>query len=111
MSYWAPFHPDAEGYDAHARFVRRAASAFLGTLAVEAAIHHLDLAAGDPTLAGPSRPGLAVTRQTLNGVLGQSVPTGWDDMSYALKATGRAQLTADDRTRLGALADRFPLLG
>jgi hypothetical protein len=26
-------------------------------------------------------------------------------------ATGRAQLTAEDRARLGALADRFPLLG
>jgi uncharacterized protein (TIGR03083 family) len=153
VSYWAPFQPDAQGYDAHARFVRRAASAyrselaivaqwretaaaaahaatalpadaklatqghvlsagdFLGTLAVEATIHHLDLVAGDPTLAGPSGPGLAVTRDTLNGVLGQTVPTGWDDASYALKATGRAQLTPDDRTRLGALADQFPLLG
>jgi hypothetical protein len=33
------------------------------------------------------------------------------EVGYALKATGRAQLTADDRARLGALADRFPLLG
>ncbi|MGD0701743.1 MAG: maleylpyruvate isomerase N-terminal domain-containing protein [Trebonia sp.] len=153
VSYWAPFRPDAEGYDAHAGFVRRAASAyrselvivaqwretgaaaayaatalpadakvatqghvlaagdFLGTLAVEATIHHLDLVAGDPALAGPSGLGLNVTRETLDGVLGQPVPTSWDDVSYALKATGRAQLTADDRTRLGTLADRFPLLG
>jgi hypothetical protein len=153
VSYWAPFHPGADGYDVHARFVRRAASAyrsdlaivaqwsetaaaaayaattlpadakvatrghvlaagdFLATLTVEATIHHLDLVAGDQAHAGPSGPGLAVTRETLDGVLGQPVPAGWDDVGYALKATGRARLTADDRTRLGALADRFPLLG
>lgn len=28
VSYWAPFRPGAEGYGAHARFVRRAASAY-----------------------------------------------------------------------------------
>jgi hypothetical protein len=88
-----------------------AAGDFLATLAVEATIHHLDLVAGDRALAGPSGPGLAVTRETLDGVLGQPVPADWDDVGYALKATGRAPLTADDRTRLGALADRFPLLG
>jgi uncharacterized protein (TIGR03083 family) len=153
VSYWAPFRPGAEGYDAHARFVRRASSAyrsdlvivaqwsetaaaaayaakalpadakvatqghvlaagdFLATLAVEATIHHLDLVAGDQILAGPSGAGLAIVRATLDGILGQPVPAGWDDVGYALKATGRAQLTAEDRTRLGALADRFPLLG
>lgn len=84
---------------------------FLATLVLEASVHHLDLVAGDQALAGPSGPGLAVTRETLDGVLGQPVPAGWDDVEYALKATGRAQLTADDRARLGPLADRFPLLG
>jgi hypothetical protein len=47
----------------------------------------------------------------IDGLLGQPVPTGWDDVGYALKAAGRAQLTAEDRARLGALADRFPLFG
>jgi hypothetical protein len=32
-------------------------------------------------------------------------------VSYVLKATGRAELTDDDRASLGALATRFPLLG
>jgi hypothetical protein len=45
------------------------------------------------------------------GLGGQPVPPGWDDAEYLLKATGRTPLTGDDRTRLGALADRFPLLG
>jgi uncharacterized protein (TIGR03083 family) len=153
VSYWAPFRPGAEGYDEHARLVRRMASSyrsdlvivalwtetaaaaaraaaalpagaklatqghvlsaadFLATLAVEATIHHLDLAAGDGNLAGPSGPGLAVTRETLDGALGQQVPAGWDDVTFVLKATGRAELTDGDRARLGALADRFPLLG
>jgi uncharacterized protein (TIGR03083 family) len=153
VSYWAPFRPGSEGYDAHARFVRRVASSyrsdlviagqwaetaaaaaragaalpadvnvatqghvlvagdFLATLAVEATIHHLDLTAGDESLAGPSGPGLAVVRETLDGALGQPVPVGWDDVDYVLKATGRAELTVSDRAGLGALAARFPLLG
>src|SRR5690349_19874502 len=88
-----------------------AAADFLATLAVEATIHHLDLTAGETSLAGPSGPGLAVTRETLDGVLGQPVPAGWDDATYALKATGRAELTDGDRASLGGLADRLPLLG
>lgn len=153
VSYWAPFRPGADGYDEHARLVRRIASSyrsdlviaglwaetaaaavrvaatlpddlvvatqghalragdFLATLAVEATIHHLDLAAGAEDLAGPCGPGLAVVRDTLDGVLGEPVPAGWDDAGYALKATGRTGLTAGDRAGLGALAARFPLLG
>lgn len=88
-----------------------AAGDFLATLAVEATIHHLDLVAGDQALAGPSGPGLAITRATLDGLLGQPVPAGWDDAEYVLKATGRMPLTGNDRAPLGALADRFPLLG
>ena len=88
-----------------------AAADFLATLAVEATIHHLDLTDGETSLAGPSGPGLAVTRETLDGVLGQPVPVGWDDVTYPLKATGRAELTDGDRASLGELADRLPLLG
>src|SRR5215469_951377 len=36
VSYWAPFRPGAEGYDAHARFVRRAASAYRSDLVIVA---------------------------------------------------------------------------
>lgn len=88
-----------------------AAGDFLATLTVEATIHDLDLIAGDRDLAGPSGQGLAVARETFDGILGQPVPVGWDDVDYALKASNRMPLSADDRARLGALADRFPLLG
>jgi hypothetical protein len=84
---------------------------FLATLAVEATIHHLDLVAGDRRLAGPSDPGLAMTRQTLDGILGQPLPAAWDDLACALGATGRTELTIADRDLLGPLTPRFPLLG
>jgi hypothetical protein len=83
---------------------------FLATLAVEATIHHLDLIAADDG-PGHSSEGLAAVRMTLDGILGGPVPADWDDVTYALKGTGRAGLTADDRARLDALAARFPLLG
>jgi uncharacterized protein (TIGR03083 family) len=88
-----------------------AAGDFLATLTVEATIHHLDLVAGGRDLAGPPGLGLAVARETFDGILGQPVPAGWDDVDYALKASGRMPLAAGDRARLGALADRFPLVG
>ena len=78
---------------------------------MEATVHHLDLVAGDERLSGPSGPGLAVARGTLDGALGEPVPAGWDDVDYVLKATGRAKLTVGDRASLGVLAARFPLLG
>jgi uncharacterized protein (TIGR03083 family) len=79
---------------------------FLATLTVEATIHHLDLLSSDPAAEG-----LAVVRQTLDGILGQPVPAPWDDIAYALKATGRLMFTPDDHELVGQLAQRFPLLG
>ena len=84
------------------------------TLAVEATIHHLDLATAlctGPDAAGlmPAPSGLAEVRRTLDGLLGQPVPIDWDDATYARKATGRVPLTAVELQRLGALAARFPL--
>lgn len=35
-------------------------------------------------------------------------PAGWDDTAYALKGTGRKELTSQNRT---VLADPFPLFG
>ncbi|HWG12050.1 MAG TPA: hypothetical protein VG268_02125 [Streptosporangiaceae bacterium] len=59
----------------------------------------------------PTCPGLTVTRETLDGLLGGPVPAAWDDVGYVLKATGRAPLTPDDQVCLGSLAGRFPRLG
>lgn len=83
----------------------------LHTLAVEATVHHLDLITELPAAAGPSEPGLIAVRATLDGLLGYAVPLDWSDRHYALAGTGRAELTPDERTRLGTDADRFPLFG
>jgi hypothetical protein len=84
---------------------------FLGTLAVEATIHHLDMIVEFPAAPLPSSRCLALVRRTLDGLLGTPVTIAWDDTTYALKGTGRSPLTDTDRTHLARLANRFPLLG
>jgi hypothetical protein len=82
----------------------------LATLAVEAAVHHLDLVAfcDGP---GPGARSLAPVRTALDGLLGHPAPPDWDDARYALIGTGRASLTDAERAALGADAARLPLFG
>lgn len=82
---------------------------FLVTLAVEATVHHLDLIVDLPEAAPPGAEALAVTRLTLDGLLGASPPADWNDVEYALKGTGRLELSEADRSVLGARAEQCPL--
>ncbi|HEV7206435.1 MAG TPA: maleylpyruvate isomerase N-terminal domain-containing protein [Jatrophihabitans sp.] len=83
--------------------------ALLRTLAVEAAIHHLDL---EPALPEPPAPAvLDEVRRTLDALLGEPAPAHWDAVRYARVGTGRAALTDDERAAVGSRADRFPLFG
>lgn len=84
---------------------------FVATLAVESAVHYLDLVVGlaDPPPSDPIP--LRLVRRVLDGRLGQPLPLGWDDETYALKGTGRLGLTEAERASLGPAADRFPLFG
>ena len=82
----------------------------LSTLTVEAAVHHLDLVA-HLDRPGPAGEPLAEVRRVLEGLLGQLLPSGWDDVTAARRGTGREALTAADRTGLGAAAESFPLFG
>jgi uncharacterized protein (TIGR03083 family) len=84
---------------------------FLATWVVEAAVHHLDLTVELPDAPPPAPPSLAVTRDTLDALLGRQVPAAWDDATYAMKGTGRLPLTGGERQALGPLSDRFPLFG
>jgi uncharacterized protein (TIGR03083 family) len=84
---------------------------FTATLAVEAAVHYLDLTVGLPAAPPPDLAGMALVRRVLDGLLGTPLPGDWDDRTYALKGTGREEVTADDRAALGVLADRLPLFG
>ncbi len=84
---------------------------FVATLAVEAAVHLLDIAGGLPDAPPPDPASLALVRRVLDGLLGARPPVDWDDRTYALKGTGRLALTDVERTALGSLASRFPLFG
>jgi uncharacterized protein (TIGR03083 family) len=93
--------------------VLRAAD-FMATLAVEAAVHYLDMTAALPA-AGPCDPVcLGLVTRVLDGLLGGPPRTSalsWDDQTYALKGTGRLALTESERAQLGPAAGRFPLFG
>jgi hypothetical protein len=90
--------------------VLRAAD-FMATLAVEAAVHYLDMTVRLPE-ASPCDPvSLDLVKRVLDGLLGDAPAVNWDDQTYVLKGTGRLALTEAERTRLGPAADRFPLFG
>ncbi len=82
---------------------------FAATLAVEAAVHYLDLTVALPGAPAPEPASLALVRRVLDGLLGAPLPVSWDDVTAALKGTGREPLTEADRHSLGPAAARFPL--
>jgi len=82
---------------------------FTATLAVEAAVHYLDLTVALPAAPPPPPAALALVRRVLDGLAGRPLPAFWDDVTAALKGTGRVPLDGADRAGLGALADRLPL--
>jgi hypothetical protein len=82
---------------------------FTATLAVETAVHYLDLTVSLPSAPPPGAASLVLVRRVLEGLLGSPLPASWDDVSAAVKGTGRAALTDEDRALLGPLAERVPL--
>ncbi len=84
---------------------------FISTLIVEAVIHFLDLSVALPGVPAADPAGLATVRHVLEGLAGVPLPDSWDDTTCALKGTGRVEVTAGDRSDLGPLAAKLPLLG
>ncbi|MET8338660.1 maleylpyruvate isomerase N-terminal domain-containing protein [Streptosporangium canum] len=84
---------------------------FLAQWAVEAAIHHLDITVDLGDVVAPAASALAVVQRTFDGLAGSAVDLGWDDVTYALKGSGRLPLAESERKELGPLANRFPLIG
>ena len=79
------------------------------TLAVEATVHHLDLARHLPGAPSPAATGLTEVRRVLDGLLGRAVADGWTDERYALVATGRAEPTELEARDLGDVRGRLPV--
>ena len=86
---------------------------FLRTRVLEITVHGADLADALGRDPWPTRDGMAITTEILAGILGDALPEGlgWDDLTFVEKGTGRAAVMEADREALGALADRFPLMG
>jgi hypothetical protein len=85
---------------------------FLGTLAVEATVHHIDMLVELPGKPDPRPGALDLTVRVLDQLLGDTVQRpAWDDPTWVLKGTGRAPLTTTERRAVGATATRFPLVG
>ena len=82
---------------------------FAATLAVEAAVHYMDLTVALPDAPAPEPASLALVRRVLAGLLGAPLPASWDDVTAALKGTGRDPLAEADRQALGPSASKFPL--
>ncbi len=88
------------------------ATDLLGTLAVEATIHHLDLLRELPGKPEPRPGAVQLSVDVLDALLGESVERpAWDDLTWLLKGSGRIPLTPTERKALGPTSARFPLLG
>jgi uncharacterized protein (TIGR03083 family) len=85
---------------------------FVASRSLEFGVHTMDIAhaLGRPERVQPAAE--AIVTGILDELLQEPVPDslGWDPTTYILAATGRRQLEADERSQLGALALRFPLL-
>lgn len=84
---------------------------FVASRNLESGVHAMDIthAVGRQEEIHPAA--ASIVAEILDGLLGQPVPEalGWDETRYILCATGRRQLTPEDRRHLGEFAAGFPL--
>ena len=85
---------------------------FVASRNLEFGVHTMDIAQAVGRSEGVELPTANVICGILDGLLGAPLPDAveWDATSYILAGTGRRDLTRDERTRLGPLGARFPLL-
>jgi uncharacterized protein (TIGR03083 family) len=84
---------------------------FVATRNLEFGVHTMDIAlVGRPERVRPAA--TTIITGILDRLLGEPVPEslGWDTTAYILTGTGRRELEADERAKLGAHAVKFPLL-
>ncbi|MER6090475.1 maleylpyruvate isomerase N-terminal domain-containing protein [Streptomyces bluensis] len=86
------------------------ASDYLSAYVMEWTLHHLDLVAHLPGVAGPPSEGLARSREMLEKIAGATFPASFSDKDALLVGTGRRAPTATEKADLGALAAELPLV-
>ena len=82
---------------------------YLAAYVLEWTLHHLDLIAHLPDVAGPPREGLARSRAILERIAGAAFPASFTDEDALLVGTGRRAPTGAERAELGELAGKLPL--
>ncbi|MEU9021895.1 maleylpyruvate isomerase N-terminal domain-containing protein [Actinomadura sp. NPDC048394] len=83
---------------------------FLSAYVLEWTMHHLDLVAHLPSVAGPSVEALAATRALLEGIAGAAFPASFSDTDALLVGTGRRAASGAEKEALGELAAKVPLI-
>jgi Mycothiol maleylpyruvate isomerase N-terminal domain len=83
---------------------------FLSAYVLEWTLHHLDLVAYLPSVAGPSAEALDAARTLLEGIAGTAFPASFSDTDALLVGTGRRTATGAERVALGDLAAKVPFI-
>ncbi|MFF9009399.1 maleylpyruvate isomerase N-terminal domain-containing protein [Streptomyces goshikiensis] len=83
---------------------------YLDAYVLEWTLHHLDLTAHLPTVAGPPAEGTARSRAMLETIAGAAFPASFTDTDALLVGTARRAPTGAERAALGALAERLPFV-
>ncbi|RPK52232.1 hypothetical protein EES37_03125 [Streptomyces sp. ADI91-18] len=83
---------------------------YLDAYVLEWTLHHLDLTAHLPAVAGPPAEGTARSRAMLETITGAAFPASFTDTDALLVGTDRRAPTGEERAALGALAERLPFV-
>jgi uncharacterized protein (TIGR03083 family) len=86
---------------------------FVKTRVLEICVHRMDLDAAFGRKGWGTDQAISIVDDILVGLLGTEPPDelDWDVVDFIDAGTGRRPLTEDEQEILGAMADRFPLLG
>ncbi|WP_018654536.1 maleylpyruvate isomerase N-terminal domain-containing protein [Actinomadura flavalba] len=77
---------------------------YLAAYVLEWTLHHLDLVAHLPDVAGPPAEGLAAARELLERIVGFAFPASFSDRDALLVGTGRRAPAAAETAALGGAA-------
>jgi hypothetical protein len=83
---------------------------YLDAYVLEWTLHHLDLVAHLPAMAGPPAAGLARSRVMLCDIAGVHFPAGFSDSDVLLVGTGRRAPTDSEKIGLGGTAAQLPFV-